>query len=77
MCLHLQFCVHADKRQMLQELTQSLQRGPSRAHVLFELAGCISSAVGADGFRLYLADQGEPDNLTEYVGEEEPTPLPG
>lgn len=71
------FCVHADKRQMLQELTQSLQRGPSRAHVLFELAGCISSAVGADGFRLFLADQGEPDNLTEYVGEEEPTPLLG
>ncbi|XP_034233442.1 probable 3',5'-cyclic phosphodiesterase pde-5 isoform X2 [Thrips palmi] len=71
------FCVHADKRQMLQELTQSLQRGPSRAHVLFELAGCISSAVSADGFRLFLAEQGEPDNLTEYVGEEEPTPLTG
>ncbi|XP_052125641.1 cAMP and cAMP-inhibited cGMP 3',5'-cyclic phosphodiesterase 10A-like, partial [Frankliniella occidentalis] len=70
------FCVHADKRQMLQELTQSLQRGPSRAHVLCELAGCISSAVGADGFRLFLAEQGDPDNLTEYVGEKEPTPLP-
>ncbi|KRT84221.1 hypothetical protein AMK59_992, partial [Oryctes borbonicus] len=45
------FCVHADKRQMLQDLTHSLQLKPTKDHVLWELATCISSAVGADGFR--------------------------
>ncbi|KAJ8950658.1 hypothetical protein NQ318_010859 [Aromia moschata] len=45
------FCVHADKRQMLQDLTQSLQSKPTKDHVLWELAHCISSAVSADGFR--------------------------
>lgn len=45
------FCVHADKRQMLQDLTQSLQLRPTKDHVLWELSNCICSAVGADGFR--------------------------
>lgn len=64
------FCVHADKRQMLQDLTHSLQLRPTKAHVLWELASCISSAVGADGFRLYLADTGEPDVLSLYLGQD-------
>lgn len=51
------FCVHADKRQMLEQLTQQLQMKPTKAHVLFELSSCISNAVGADGFRLYLVDE--------------------
>lgn len=51
------FCVHADKRQMLEQLTQQLQMKPTKAHVLFELSSCISNAVGADGFRLYLTDE--------------------
>ncbi|XP_069161580.1 probable 3',5'-cyclic phosphodiesterase pde-5 isoform X4 [Procambarus clarkii] len=50
------FCVHADKRKMLQELTTSLHVRPNKAHVLWELAHCISSAVSADGYNLYLAD---------------------
>lgn len=50
------FCVHADKRKMLEQLTQSLQLKPTKGHVLFELASCISNAVGADGFRLYLVE---------------------
>lgn len=45
------FCVHADKRQMLQDLTHSLQLKPTKDHVLWELANCICSAVNADGFR--------------------------
>lgn len=45
------FCVHADKRQMLQDLTQSLQVKPTKDHVLWELANCICGAVNADGFR--------------------------
>jgi hypothetical protein len=66
-----QFCVHADKRQMLQELTRSLQQKPTQAHVLWELAGCICSAVGAEGYRLYLAEKGDPENLGLYPGEDE------
>lgn len=51
------FCVHADKRQMLEQLTQQLQMKPTKAHVLFELSSCISNAVGADGFRMYLVEE--------------------
>lgn len=54
---------------MLLDLTHSLQVRPTRAHVLYELANCISSAVGADGFRLYLAETGDPDILTLYIGQ--------
>ncbi|CAB3377218.1 Hypothetical predicted protein [Cloeon dipterum] len=67
------FCVHADKRQMLQELTHSLQTRPDRSNVLWELASCICSAVSADGFRLYLADPNlvGADNLkgSELIGQ--------
>lgn len=55
---------------MLQDLTHSLQLRPTRSHVLWELGSCISSAVGADGFRLYLADPGSPDVLSLYLGHE-------
>uniref|UniRef100_A0AAR5Q408 3',5'-cyclic-GMP phosphodiesterase n=1 Tax=Dendroctonus ponderosae TaxID=77166 RepID=A0AAR5Q408_DENPD len=51
------FCVHADKRQMLQDLTQSLQLKPTKSQVLWELSSCISSAVNADGFRLYTIEK--------------------
>lgn len=62
--------MHADKRQMLLDLTQSLQLRPTKAHVLWELSNCISSAVGADSFRLYLAESGNPDSLTLYFGND-------
>ncbi|XP_043242921.1 probable 3',5'-cyclic phosphodiesterase pde-5 [Amphibalanus amphitrite] len=52
-----QFCVHADKRKMLQELTRSLPDKPGMANVLNELAGCIASAVNADFQRLYLVEK--------------------
>lgn len=75
---------------MLLDLTHSLQIRPTRAHVLWELANCISSgklrvsnyqvylkfknllftAVGADGFRLYLAETGDPDILSLYIGSD-------
>lgn len=64
------FCVHADKRQMLLDLTQSLQLRPTRVHVLWELANCISSAVGAEDFRLYLADSGDSETLTLFIGQD-------
>lgn len=63
------FCVHADKRQMLQDLTQSLQLRPTKTHVLWELSSCICSAVGGDGFRLFVVDTANPaDNLTTFLG---------
>lgn len=66
------FCVHADKRQMLLDLTQSLQLRPTKDHVLWELANCISSAVGADGFRLYIPERGDPESLSLYLDNGEP-----
>ncbi|KAK5637888.1 hypothetical protein RI129_000191 [Pyrocoelia pectoralis] len=63
------FCVHADKRQMLQDLTQSLQLRPTKNQVLWELANCICSAVNADGFRLYLPDPINSGALLHYLGE--------
>lgn len=63
------FCVHADKRQMLEQLTQQLQMKPTKVHVLFELSSCISNAVGADGFRLYLVEEGT-DILTVMMDSE-------
>ncbi|XP_050513752.1 probable 3',5'-cyclic phosphodiesterase pde-5 isoform X1 [Diabrotica virgifera virgifera] len=65
------FCVHADKRQMLKNLTQSLQAKPTQGHVLWELATCISSAVKADGFRLYVIDKENPSQLLLYLATEE------
>lgn len=64
------FCVHADKRQMLQDLTHSLQLRPTKTHVLWELASCICSAVGGDGFRLFVIDAttNTGGNLTLYLG---------
>ncbi|XP_071053628.1 probable 3',5'-cyclic phosphodiesterase pde-5 isoform X2 [Onthophagus taurus] len=67
------FCVHADKRQMLQDLTHSLQLNPQKDHVLWELANCISSAVGVDGFRLHIPDKNNGDQLCLYLGPEDKT----
>uniref|UniRef100_A0A6B0VFS0 Phosphodiesterase n=1 Tax=Ixodes ricinus TaxID=34613 RepID=A0A6B0VFS0_IXORI len=52
------FCVHADKRKMLQELTTSLYLKPSKTHVLSELAGTVASAVNADSWDIFLLDRG-------------------
>ncbi|VEN34412.1 unnamed protein product [Callosobruchus maculatus] len=57
------FCVHADKRQMLQDLTQSLQQKPTKDQVLWELANCICSAVNADGYKLFLSTKSDPEDL--------------
>ena len=62
----LQFCVHADKRKMLNDLTASLQSKPSKHNALRELTACISSAINADGENLYVT-QGE--NLELYRDE--------
>ena len=41
----LQFCVHADKRKMLQELTRDIHHHANKAQVLNELAGCVASGT--------------------------------
>ncbi|KAJ8973391.1 hypothetical protein NQ317_014779 [Molorchus minor] len=68
------FCVHADKRKMLQDLTQSLQLKPTRDHVLWELAQCISSAVSADGFREKAEFTGTPPHSRQSCGQSRPKP---
>ncbi|XP_064626928.1 probable 3',5'-cyclic phosphodiesterase pde-5 isoform X4 [Lineus longissimus] len=51
------FCVHADKRKMLQELTRDIHQHPNKAQVLNELTTCVASVVNADGYNLYLIDE--------------------
>nr|XP_006817445.1 PREDICTED: probable 3',5'-cyclic phosphodiesterase pde-5-like [Saccoglossus kowalevskii] len=55
------FCVHKDKRKMLQELTRDIHQHPNKAQVLNELSECISSAISADGTHLYLVDENRTD----------------
>ncbi|GFV46467.1 cAMP and cAMP-inhibited cGMP 3',5'-cyclic phosphodiesterase 10A [Trichonephila clavipes] len=50
------FCVHADKREMLQELTSSLFSYPNKGHVLSELANTVAAAVNATDWRLHVYD---------------------
>ncbi|CAG2104096.1 unnamed protein product [Medioppia subpectinata] len=50
------FCVHADKRKMLQSLTNMLQDMPQKAFVLHELSSTIASAVNASHWNLFLTD---------------------
>lgn len=49
------FCRHTDKRQMLETLMNSLATQPQPGRILWELACCVASSVGADGFILHLA----------------------
>ncbi|XP_020914824.1 probable 3',5'-cyclic phosphodiesterase pde-5 isoform X2 [Exaiptasia diaphana] len=55
------FCVHSDKKKMLQELTHDIHTQPNKQKVLLELANCIASACHADGFVLYLVDSNGQD----------------
>ncbi|GIY88255.1 probable 3',5'-cyclic phosphodiesterase pde-5 [Caerostris extrusa] len=50
------FCVHADKREMLQELTSTLFTYPNKGRVLSELAKTVAAAVNASDWRLYFYD---------------------
>lgn len=50
------FCVHSDKKKMLEELTNDIHQSPNKQKVLMELANCIASACHADSFTLYLVD---------------------
>jgi cAMP and cAMP-inhibited cGMP 3',5'-cyclic phosphodiesterase 10 len=54
------------RKNMLQELAKSLQRNSQEGSVMWELALCISSAVSADSFTLYLANKND-DTMIRYV----------
>ncbi|XP_035213218.1 probable 3',5'-cyclic phosphodiesterase pde-5 isoform X2 [Stegodyphus dumicola] len=64
------FCVHADKREMLQELTSTLFTYPNKGHVLSELARTIASAVNATGWRLYIYNP-ETEELCYFGNDQE------
>ncbi|XP_032242286.1 probable 3',5'-cyclic phosphodiesterase pde-5 isoform X2 [Nematostella vectensis] len=55
------FCVHSDKKKMLEDLTHDIHQQPNKQKVLLELANCIASASHADGFVLYLVDSSGQD----------------
>ncbi|KAK3730857.1 hypothetical protein QZH41_009975, partial [Actinostola sp. cb2023] len=55
------FCVHSDKKKMLEELTHDIHTQPNKQKVLLELANCIASACHADGYVLYLVDSNGQD----------------
>ena len=42
---YLQFCVHSDKKKMLEELTRDIHQSPNKEKVVSELAQCIASGM--------------------------------
>ncbi|CAM1293641.1 Uncharacterised protein g792 [Pycnogonum litorale] len=64
--------VHTDKKRMLQEMTHGLFTKPNPADVILELASCISSAVEADDFCLYLMDRSS-GHLSTYLSNTDRT----
>lgn len=62
-------CTHFESHQLIQDLSLTLQHHPTKYDVLVELGNCISSAINADGFTLFLADDGDDDSLYLYMGQ--------
>ncbi|XP_031554840.1 cAMP and cAMP-inhibited cGMP 3',5'-cyclic phosphodiesterase 10A-like [Actinia tenebrosa] len=55
------FCVHSDKRKMLQQLTKDIHQQPQKARVMNELVKSIAAATHADRHSLYLVDKNGTD----------------
>jgi len=51
------FCVHKDKRKLLEKLTSEINKNKNRSYIINELAESISHAIKANRFNLYLMDQ--------------------
>merc|ERR550534_344334 len=51
------FCVHADKRFLLQELTRGITEGSRKVKVLEQLCASIARSVGADGYHIYFLNE--------------------
>ncbi|KAK3748923.1 hypothetical protein QZH41_019879, partial [Actinostola sp. cb2023] len=55
------FCVHSDKRKMLQQLTKDINQQPQKARVMNELVKSIAAATHSDRHSLYLVDKNGTD----------------
>ena len=53
------FCVHSDKKKMLEELTRDIHQSPNKEKIVSELAQCIASACHADSYSLYLLEDND------------------
>lgn len=51
------FCVHTDKRKMLQQLTKDINQQPKKVRVMHELVKSIAAATHANRHSLYLVDK--------------------
>nr|CAD7401018.1 unnamed protein product [Timema cristinae] len=64
------FCAQADSKRMLKDMALALQQNPTQACVVWELAGCVSSAVGAEEYKLYLVNNRDLEQLEVYLGKD-------
>ena len=69
---YIQYSVNTDKRNMLEDLTSNLISKPNnKAKLMYEVAACISAAVDADDFNLYIHEtEGQ---ITLFSPQEEKT----
>lgn len=51
------FCVHTDKRKMLQQLTKDINQQPKKVRVMHELVKSVAAATHANVHSLYLVDK--------------------
>lgn len=51
------FCVHTDKRKMLQQLTRDINQQPKKVKVMHELVKSVAAATHANTHSLYLVDK--------------------
>nr|CAD7431562.1 unnamed protein product [Timema monikensis] len=65
-----EFCAQADSKRMLKDMALALQQNPTQACVVWELAGCVSSAVGAEEYKLYLVNNRDLEQLEVYLGKD-------
>ncbi|XP_041358670.1 probable 3',5'-cyclic phosphodiesterase pde-5 isoform X2 [Gigantopelta aegis] len=51
--------IQTSKGRVLHEIAKEIQNPKGKAIILHELAACVSAAVNADGYNLYLVDEGK------------------
>lgn len=65
------FCVHADKRALLRDLTSDLSELNSVGDTLQRLASCIAEAVSAHSWSVYVLDPNDKGRIIRYVPDRE------
>ena len=67
--MFLKYSAESNKRNMLEDLTGHLESKPSnKSHLLYELAQCISAAIDADHFNIYI--HRTEGNITKFAPED-------